>query len=109
MANARRVDTATSADWDFLGNEEVMAALHRAARKASYEFDLVDYDDAEHDALLWLSVRPERVAKAIASDDFTQLGQDIYAHALRERAVAESDRAKANHSLDKMQEDGWEL
>lgn len=111
MANPKKVDVATieDADWSFASDGHVMGAIRRAAQRASIEFDLVEREDAEQDALLWLSVRPERVAQARATADYVALGSDIYANALRPYAVAESNQQAKSHSLDKMQEDGWEL
>lgn len=98
--SANRVETATSADWSFVDRPAIMRCIRNAAIKAANEFDAVEFGDAEHDALLWLAVRPERLATADRSGDYTQLTQDIYAHALRERAVRESDRNKATVWLD---------
>lgn len=104
-----KVELATEADWGFMSDPRALEAVEKAARKAAYEFELVEYDDAQQDALLWLAVRPEMVAKAQATEGYRQLSQDIYTNALRKPAVAESDRQKASYSLDQMQEDGWEL
>ena len=57
-----RVDEATTADWSFVGNPSLMAALGKVARKAA---DLGDFDaeDLAQDLMLWLAVRPEVQAK----------------------------------------------
>ena len=91
MANKRKIDTATEADWSFYGDEYVMGAVRTAARKASDQFESVEYEDAEQDALLYLAIRPERVKRAHAEKDYRQLAQDIYTRGLRDAAVAESD------------------
>ena len=100
--SANRVATATieDADWSFVDNSILMRCVKNAAIKAANEFDAVEYEDAHQDALLWLAVRPERVAKALSTKDYKQLTQDIYAHALREPAVRESDRNAATVWLD---------
>lgn len=90
------------ADWSFVENAKVMKCIKNAAIKATNEFEMVEYEDAEQDALLWLAVRPEMVRKAIGSGDFTQLTQDIYTNALRVPAIRESDRYTANVYMDEL-------
>lgn len=104
--SANKVETATEADWSFYENADVLKSVKSAAIKASREFEMVEFEDAQQDALLWLSVRPERVARALESKDFTQLTQDIYAHALREPAVRESDRYALTLSHDALLDEG---
>lgn len=104
MANKKKIDTATEADWGFVNSAEVMAAAEFAARKAAREFELVEFDDAQQDAYLYLAVRPERVAQAHAELDYRSLAQDIYANALRAGAVGESDNAVVTDSLEALQE-----
>lgn len=93
MSMASKVETATleDADWSFTSSPAVMKCIRNAAIKASREFEMVEFEDAQQDALLWLSVRPEMVAKAHKSEDYTQLTQDIYTNALRVPAVRESN------------------
>lgn len=95
-----KVALATSADWSFVDDKQFMKCIKNAAIKAANEFEMVEFDDAEHDALLWLSVRPEMVAKAEKSGDYTQLTQDIYTNALRVPAVREANRHKVTVDYD---------
>lgn len=95
-----KVAHATEADWGFTRIAEVMLAIKNAARKAAREFEMVEMEDAEQDALLWVAVRPERVAAALESEDFAQLMQDIYS-ALRKVAIIESDRYSATVYVDR--------
>lgn len=98
---SRKVDTATEADWSFVEDSVVMRAVKWAAVKAARQFELVEYDDAEQDALLFLAVRPEWVARVRAEGkSVAELGQTIYANALRADAVRESDWAARTEPLD---------
>ena len=95
MSNPRKVDVATEADWSFMDNPAVMAALESAARKAAREFDgVVEYEDAYQDAVLWLAVRPDEVDKYSNREDGMELlGSRIYIHALKPAAVREATRS----------------
>ena len=108
MSNQRKVDVATEADWSFMDNSDVMAALESAARKAARVFDgVVEYEDAYQDAVLWLAVRPDEVAK-YGDDGVKSLGQNIYANALRPDAVRQatiSNRTVSSETLPV--EDRW--
>ncbi|MGL5825591.1 MAG: hypothetical protein ACRCYU_12390 [Nocardioides sp.] len=97
-----RVQAATfdDADWSFCEDAEAVEAVEWAARKAARLFEHVDYGDAQQDALLWLAVRPELHRRHAEAGNYRQLGQDVYAHALREPAAAESDRLAITDSLD---------
>ena len=95
MSNPRKVDIATEADWSFMDNPDVMAALESAARKAARQFDgVVEYEDAYQDAVLWLAVRPGEVDKYCDREDgMKSLGQNIYANALRSDAMRQVTRS----------------
>lgn len=109
MANPRKVDVATEADWSFYEDRRAVTAIERAARKAAREFEHVELVDAIQDACLWLGVRPAFFKKAVETDDWAQLQQDIYTNALRKPAVAESNRRARTMSKEQRDEEqGWE-
>lgn len=87
------------ADWDFVIED---GDLHRAcilaAKRASFEFELVDFDDAYQDAVLYLAVRPDLQARFGEFDDFNHFAHHIYVNGLRPGAVKGSDRAKVTVS-----------
>jgi hypothetical protein len=89
MSSPRKVDIATEADWSFMADRAVMAALESAAHKAARLFEgVVEYEDAYQDAVLWLAVRPGEVAKyRNLKNGMRHLSQNIYANALRPDAV----------------------
>lgn len=104
MSNARRVDTATEADWGFLSDPRVVDAMENALYRARREFeDVIEPEDAHQEVLLWIAVRPERVARAQADGDYGQLYQDIYAHALREPLLRASGTAQRTVSRDALE------
>lgn len=109
MSTISKVEAATieDADWTFVDRPEVMRCIRNAAIKATNEFEMVEFEDARQDALLWLAVRPEMVAKATKSGDYTQLTQDIYTNALRVPAKRRSDQDSKTLWLDGI-EDGAE-
>jgi hypothetical protein len=86
-----KVDTATEADWSFVADRGVMAALESAAHKAARLFDgVVEYEDAYQDAVLWLAVRPGEVAKyRDRKGGMRSLSQNIYA-ALKKPAIRQA-------------------
>ena len=91
MSNPSKVDTATEADWSFMDEPAVMAALESAARKVAREFELVEYEDAYQDAVLWLAVRFGEVDKYRDREDGMKLlGSRIYIHALKPDAVRQA-------------------
>lgn len=102
MSAVNKVATATleDADWTFVDEPAVMRAIKNAAIKAANEFELVEFEDAQQDALLWLSVRPEQVQRVLESGDFKSFTQNVYANALRPAAVAESNRQKVTSNYD---------
>lgn len=101
-----KVATATEADWSFTTDEVLMASVRWAAAKAARQFELVEFDDAYQDALLCLAVRPEWVAGARAKGlSIAELGQNIYARALKDPAVRESDWAARTEPLDPGEDD----
>jgi len=106
----RKVDEATEADWTFHEDRRAVHCVESAARRAAREFEAVEYTDAVQDALLWLAVRPDFYAKAVATDDWRQLGQDIYSNALRKPAVADSNKRALTVSRERLEEErGWEV
>jgi hypothetical protein len=94
-----KVDTATEADWAFTLDSHIMQAVRWAAAKAARQFELVEFDDAYQDVLLYLAVRPELAARSQGTP-VQELGQNLYAHALREVAVRESDWAARTEPLE---------
>jgi hypothetical protein len=94
-----KVATATEADWSFITNERIMQAVRWAAAKAARQFELIDFDDAEQDVLLYLAVRPELVAR-VEGLKAAELGQTLYANALRPEAVRESDWSARTEPLE---------
>lgn len=108
MSNPSRVSTATEADWSYMEDDKAMDALTQAVRKVAREFEaVVELEDARQDALLWLAVRPERVARAQRDDDYGQLYQDIYANGLRPSAMIASGMHERTVSRDALE--GFEL
>ena len=104
MSNPRKVDVATEADWSFMNNPDVMAALESAARKAARQFDgVVEYEDAYQDAVPWLAVHPDEVDKYRDREDGMKLlSSRIYANALRPDAVRQatiSNRTVSSETL----------
>lgn len=102
-----KVALATTADWSFMDDEEVVGAAVFAASKADREFDgIADYEDCFQDSLLWLSVRPEMIEKTRSNHAgealSRRLGQDIYTNALRPALVRESNFGAL--SLDELRE-----
>lgn len=77
MGRARREDTATEADWSFMGHPEVMDAVIGAAKRLERQYG-EEFRDCEHDALLWMAVRPEIIAKHVGTGRFDQLSLDCY-------------------------------
>lgn len=104
--SANKVETATikDADWAFVDDAKVMKCIRNAAIKAANEFEMVEFEDAEQDALLWLSVRPEQVARVRETGDYTSFTQNIYANALRPSAVRESERYAGTVFIDATEE-----
>lgn len=95
-----KVNTATEADWSFLEDPRAADAVTQAARKLAREFEaVVDPEDAYQDCALWLSVRPEMVAKARETDNYGQLYQDIYGN-LRKPALRAAGAAARTVSRD---------
>lgn len=104
----KKVDIATEADWSFHQDRRAVNAVETAARRAAREFEAVEYADAVQNALLWLAVRPERYDRAVALDEWRELGQDIYANALRPAAVDESNKRRVTTSRERLEEEtGW--
>lgn len=99
MSGRRLVDTATEADWSFMDLPWVVTAIEAAAKAAAREFDLVDFNDAYQDALLYVAVRPgivpqaEREGRKPEQDRLNWLAQSVYTHGLRQSAVRESNRS----------------
>lgn len=110
MSVQSKVELATleDADWTFTENAKVMRCVKNAAIKAANEFEMVEFEDAHQDALLWLSVRPEQVAAVLLTEDFTSFTQNIYANALRPAAVRESDRYAGTVWLDSLDREAGE-
>jgi ribosome-binding protein aMBF1 (putative translation factor) len=94
--------TATEADWSFTENSEQMSACEIAAARAAREFDAIEYEDALQETYLYLAVRPELQARGLSRNN---LAQQLYAHALREPAIRDSDRRSAEQSYDVMAEE----
>ena len=99
---------ATEADWGFLEVAEAMRAIGKAAGKAAALFEHVTLEDAKQDGQCWLAVRPERVAKALETEDWKQLAQDVYANALRPAAMAEANQQTIPMSTLE-REEGWQF
>jgi len=110
MSNPRKVDIATEADWSFIDNPDVMAALESAARKAAREFDgVVEYEDAYQDAALWLAVHLDEVDKyRDRKNGMKLLGSRIYVNALRRDAVRQTTLSNRTVSSELLPvEDRW--
>lgn len=107
MSNPRRSDTATEADWSWVGEPAFERAIDRAVRKAMDRFDdmMLERDDLRQDAVLWLAVRPDLIAKARRDEDFISLAERIYINGLRQQLVPESNRQNITISRDRLLED----
>lgn len=97
-------DVATEADWSFMDDELTAAAVRRAAEKGRILLGMSE-DDAFQECALWLSVRPEMVARY--RERYTDpsglrgfLAQQMYRNALRGPEIA-ADKHRAV-SLDEM-------
>lgn len=99
---------ALEADWGFTDLTEAMQAVDKAARKAAALFEHITFDDAQQDAMCWLSVRPEQVAKAVQVDGWKQLAQDIYSGALKDPAMIEV-RSQTTPMSTLEREEGWQF
>ena len=60
MPRPLKSDTATSADWSFTANDELMQALRGQAERWASTYERLNADDAFQDICLWLSVRPQK-------------------------------------------------
>lgn len=94
------------ADWDFVIED---GDLHRActvaAKRAAFEFELVEFDDAYQGAVLFLAVRPDWQARFRAGTySREQLTQDIYTNALRPGGVSRSNEAAITASREALGE-----
>lgn len=58
MGRPKKSDSATSADWSFTSNAELMERLQAQAERWATYYGL-DPDDALQEVYLWLSVRPK--------------------------------------------------
>lgn len=88
MANPRRSDTATTADWSFVDRPEVMKGLDKVAQLAG-EWEGFDADDVRQDLYLWLGVRPEVQAKP---DHFVVLDLRQAVQTMSRKAGARGDK-----------------
>jgi hypothetical protein len=107
MSNPKRSDIATEADWSFYEDPDARLALVGAVNKACREFrEVIDREDATQEAMLWLAVRPEQVARARQQEGgWASLSQNIYANALRPSLVRSKNQANRTVSRDAVELD----
>lgn len=94
--SANKIETATieDADWSFTEDPRIMRCVEKAAIKAASEFELVEFADAQQDALLWVGIHPEVIGQYdLGTGDGRGLfTYRIYSDALRERAIRADKR-----------------
>lgn len=70
MSNPRKVDIATEADWSFMDNPEVVKCAAHAAHAVARKYEgVVEEEDLQQDALLYLAVSPGMIAAHLADPD----------------------------------------
>ena len=70
MSNPRKVDIATEADWSFMDNPDVVRTASHAAHAIARKYEgVVEEEDLQQEALLYLAVRPDMIAAHLADSD----------------------------------------
>lgn len=87
MSGRKLSDTATTADWSFLDNADLMVSINQLVAGSARRLPLLDEDDLRQETCLWLSVRPGLMLKPLSL-----IEKSIYGR-LRDIEKAERKRA----------------